>query len=42
MGEASLAFENYEALFELWKNADEGVPVRRDTIKRLAALKQES
>ena len=37
-----LAIENYEALLELWKDADEEIPERRDTIKRLAALKQGS
>ena len=42
MGKPELAIENYEALLELWKNADEEIPERRDTIKRLAALKQES
>jgi len=35
-----LAIENYEALLELWKDADEEIPERRDAIKRLAALKQ--
>jgi len=42
MGKPVLAIENYEALLELWKDADEEIPERRDTIKRLAALKQES
>ncbi|TFB10343.1 tetratricopeptide repeat protein [Candidatus Marinimicrobia bacterium MT.SAG.3] len=42
MGKPELAIENYEALLDLWKNADEEIPERRDTIKRLAALKQES
>ncbi len=42
MGKPELAIDNYEALLELWKNADEEIPERRDTIKRLAALKQDS
>jgi len=42
MGKPELAIENYEALLELWKDADEEIPEPRDTIKRLAALKQES
>jgi len=42
MGKPELAIENYKALLELWKDADEEIPERRDTIKRLAALKQES
>ncbi|MCH8272009.1 MAG: tetratricopeptide repeat protein [Candidatus Marinimicrobia bacterium] len=42
MGKLELAIENYEALLELWKDADEEIPERRDTIKRLAALKKES
>ncbi|MCH8289467.1 MAG: hypothetical protein IID12_10265, partial [Candidatus Marinimicrobia bacterium] len=42
MGKPELAIENYEALLDLWKNADEEIPERRDTIKRLAALKQGS
>ena len=42
MGKPELAIENYEALLELWKDADEEIPERRDTIKRLAALKQGS
>ena len=42
MGMQELAIENYEALLELWKDADEEIPERRDTIKRLAALKQDS
>ncbi len=42
MGEPELAIENYKALLKLWKDADEEIPERRDTIKRLAALKQES
>ena len=42
MGNLELAIENYEALLKLWKNADEEIPERRDTIKRLAALKQGS
>ena len=37
-----LAIENYEALLDLWKDADGEIPERRDTIKRLAALKQGS
>ena len=41
-GKPELAIENYEALLELWKDADEEIPERRDTIKRLAALKQGS
>ena len=40
MGKPELAIENYEALLELWKDADEEIPERRDTIKRLTALKQ--
>ena len=32
--------ENYEALLDLWKDADEEIPERSDTVKRLAALKQ--
>jgi len=42
MGKPELAIENYEALLELWKDADEEIPERKDTIKRLAALKQGS
>ena len=42
MGKPELAIENYEALLELWKDADEEIPERMDTIRRLAALKQES
>ncbi|MCH8272596.1 MAG: tetratricopeptide repeat protein, partial [Candidatus Marinimicrobia bacterium] len=42
MDESDLAIENYEALLELWKDADEEIPERKDAIKRLAALKQES
>ncbi|TFB09272.1 tetratricopeptide repeat protein [Candidatus Marinimicrobia bacterium MT.SAG.2] len=42
IGESDLAIENYEALLKLWKDADEEIPERRDTIKRLAALKQKS
>ena len=42
MGKPELAIENYEALLDLWKDADEEIPERRDTIKRLTALKQES
>ncbi|TFB12617.1 tetratricopeptide repeat protein [Candidatus Marinimicrobia bacterium MT.SAG.4] len=42
MGKPELAIENYEALLDLWKDADEEIPERRDTIKRLAALKQGS
>ena len=42
MGKPGLAIENYEALLDLWKYADEEIPERKDTIKRLAALKQES
>ena len=42
MGKSELAIENYEALLDLWKDADEEIPERQDTIKRLAALKQES
>ena len=42
MGKPDLAIENYEALLKLWKDADEEIPERRDTIKRLAALKQGS
>ena len=42
MGKSSLAIENYEALLELWKDADEEIPERKDTIKRLAALRKES
>ena len=42
MGNLELAIENYEALLDLWKDADEEIPERRDTIKRLAALKQGS
>ena len=42
MGNPELAIENYEALLELWKDADEKIPERQDTIKRLAALKQEN
>ena len=42
LGKPELAIENYEALLELWKDADEEIPERRDTIKRLAALKQGS
>jgi len=42
MGKPELAIENYEALLELWKDADEEIPERRDTIKRLAALKRDS
>ena len=40
MGKPELAIKNYEDLLELWKDADEEIPVRRDAIKRLAALKQ--
>ena len=40
MGKPELAIENYEALLELWKDADEEIPERWDAIKRLAALKQ--
>jgi len=42
LGKRELAIENYEALLKLWKDADEEIPERRDTIKRLAALKQGS
>ena len=42
LGKPELAIENYEALLVLWKDADEEIPERRDTIKRLAALKQGS
>jgi len=42
MGKQDLAIENYEALLDLWKDADEEIHERKDTIKRLAALKQES
>ncbi len=42
MGMPELAIENYEALLELWKDADEEIPERRDAIKRLAALKKGS
>ena len=42
MGKPELAIDNYEALLELWKDADEEIPERRDTIRRLAALKKES
>jgi len=42
LGKPDLAIDNYEALLDLWKDADEEIPERRDTIKRLAALKQES
>ena len=42
MGKPELAIENYEALLELWKDADEEIPERRDTIKRLTALKRGS
>ncbi len=42
MGKSELAIENYEALLELWKDADEEIPELKNTIKRLAALKQES
>ena len=41
-GKPELAIENYEALLDLWKDADEEIPERRDAIKRLAALKQGS
>jgi len=40
MGKPDLAIENYEALLELWKDADKEIPERRDTIKRLAALRK--
>ena len=42
MGKLEIAIENYEALLKLWKDADEEIPERRDTIKRLAALKRGS
>ena len=42
MGKPELAIENYEALLDLWKDADEEIPERRDTIKRLAVLKKGS
>ena len=38
----SLAIESYEKLLDIWKDADEEIPERKDTIKRLAALKQGS
>ena len=42
MGKPELAIENYEALLDLWKDADEEIPELKDTIKRLTALKQGS
>jgi len=42
MGNSELALENYEALLELWKDSDEGIPEKIDTIRRLAALRKGS
>ena len=42
MGKLEIAIENYEALLKLWKDADEEIPERKDTIKRSAVLKQGS
>ncbi len=42
MDKPELAIDNYEALLDLWKDADKEIPERRDTIKRLAALKKSS
>ena len=39
MGAGQRAIDKYENFLDLWKNADEEIPERRDTIKRLAALK---
>jgi len=40
--DSSSAIKEYETFLQLWKDADEEIPERRDTIKRLAALKQDS
>ena len=42
MDERDFAIESYEAVLDLTEDADGEIPERRDTIKRLAALKQES
>ena len=42
MGDYARAKENYEALLDLWKQADENIPELIDTKKRLANLKQTS
>ena len=41
-GNAALAIDGYEKFLKIWKDADEDIPERRDAVKRLAALKQES
>ena len=42
LGKPQLAIENYEALLDLWKDADKEIPERRDAIKRLTTLKKSS
>ena len=41
-GKAQDAITAYELLLELWKDGDERIPKRRDTIKRLNELKKAS
>ena len=38
--EVSRAIQNYERVLEIWKNADDDLPVLVDTKERVAALKQ--
>ena len=41
-GKTKKAITAYESLMELWKDGDERIPKRRDTIKRLNGLKKTS
>jgi len=41
-GKTKEAITSYESLMELWKDGDERIPKRRDTIKRLNGLKKTS
>jgi len=42
LGKQNQAIASYEKLMELWKDGDERIPERRDTIKRLKKLKKVS
>jgi tetratricopeptide (TPR) repeat protein len=37
-GDTSKAIEHYEKFFDLWKDADPGIPEAEDARKRLAGL----